>query len=141
MLIQINSLAQALAPGTLWDGVWLVLIGVLLTIGLIDPIGLERWKNHLPSIPAGDAVSVLFPSGAPMRRSVRGASRWTASPDAGLWPQPRCLRWSFCLYSRSNSTPAAANASFRRRHKHPTPSFDNHAWAAKHTHSGSALLS
>ncbi|MDD2893473.1 MAG: proton-conducting transporter membrane subunit, partial [Halothiobacillaceae bacterium] len=57
LLIPINSLAQALAPSTLWDGIWPVLIGVLLAIGL------NRWKNHLPSIPAGDVASVLVPLG------------------------------------------------------------------------------
>ena len=57
VLIPINSLAQALAPGTLWDGLWPLLIGVLLAIGF------ERWKKHLPTIPAGDIASLLMTFG------------------------------------------------------------------------------
>lgn len=57
LLIPINTLAQALAPGTLWDGLWPLLIGVLLAIGL------ERWKKHLPAIPAGDIASLLMTFG------------------------------------------------------------------------------
>ena len=57
VLIPINSLAQALAPSALWDGLWPLLIGVLLAMGL------ERWRKHLPTIPAGDIAILLMTFG------------------------------------------------------------------------------
>ena len=57
VLIPINSLAQALAPSALWDGLWPLLIGVFLAMGL------ERWRKHLPTIPAGDIASLLMTFG------------------------------------------------------------------------------
>lgn len=57
LVIPINSLSQALAPSALWDGLRPVLLGALFAIAL------ERWKQQLPHIPAGDLVTVLTPLG------------------------------------------------------------------------------
>jgi formate hydrogenlyase subunit 3/multisubunit Na+/H+ antiporter MnhD subunit len=57
LVIPINTLSQALAPSTLWDGLWPVLLGVVFAIGL------ERWRHRLPRIPTGDVAVVLYTLG------------------------------------------------------------------------------
>jgi len=57
LVIPINTLSQALAPNTLWDGLWPVLLGVVFAIGV------ERWRHRLPRIPTGDVAVVLYTLG------------------------------------------------------------------------------
>jgi len=47
-----GTLAQAVAPGTLWTALWPVLIGALLAVGL------WQWGQRLPNVPEGDVVVV-----------------------------------------------------------------------------------
>jgi formate hydrogenlyase subunit 3/multisubunit Na+/H+ antiporter MnhD subunit len=48
----VGHLSEALTLDTLWDGLWPVLIGAALALGL------ARWGQKLPHIPAGDTVVV-----------------------------------------------------------------------------------
>ena len=48
----VGHLSEALSLDTLWDGFWPVLIGAALALGL------ARWGEKLPPIPAGDTVVV-----------------------------------------------------------------------------------
>jgi multicomponent Na+:H+ antiporter subunit A len=45
-----GSLLAAVAPATLWEALWPVLIGGLLAVGL------RRWEDRLPPVPEGDIV-------------------------------------------------------------------------------------
>jgi hypothetical protein len=45
-------LLEALAPRTLWAGLWPVLLGGVLAIGM------WRWGHRLPRVPEGDVVVV-----------------------------------------------------------------------------------
>jgi multicomponent Na+:H+ antiporter subunit A len=45
-----RSLLAAVAPATLWEALWPVLIGGLLAVGL------RRWEDRLPLVPEGDIV-------------------------------------------------------------------------------------
>ena len=47
-----GSLLEALAPRTLWAGLWPVLLGGVLAIGM------WRWGHRLPRVPKGDVVVV-----------------------------------------------------------------------------------
>jgi formate hydrogenlyase subunit 3/multisubunit Na+/H+ antiporter MnhD subunit len=77
----IESPAQALEPGKLWDAVWPMLVGAVLAAGL------WRVGDRLPRIPAGDMVVAeeafhgLTPLGAAFERADRELRQW---PAAGL---------------------------------------------------------
>ena len=45
-------MTDVLSFGKIWDGLWPVLVGALLALGL------RRWENLLPRIPEGDTVVV-----------------------------------------------------------------------------------
>ena len=51
--IPLDTLPKALAPAALWAALWPVLLGVALAVAL------DRLKQHLPSIPAGDVGIAL----------------------------------------------------------------------------------
>jgi len=53
LAIPIDTLPKALAPAALWSGLWPVLIGAVLAVGL------DRVWNRLPRIAAGDVGAVL----------------------------------------------------------------------------------
>jgi formate hydrogenlyase subunit 3/multisubunit Na+/H+ antiporter MnhD subunit len=76
------SLHDALAPKELWVAFWPVLVGGLLSIGL------WRWGELLPRVPAGDvlvfakgATDVARNTGVAMERLDRRLSQW---PVAGV---------------------------------------------------------
>ena len=68
---------QALAPGTLWAAFWPVLIGGALALGL------WRWEDRLPRVPAGDvivageaAIRAVLPWGEAIERADAFLRRW-----------------------------------------------------------------
>jgi hypothetical protein len=78
----VGSLAEAFAPTDLWKGLWPVLLGAVLALGL------RRFGHRLPSIPEGDVVvvderlsraSVAF--GASLERGEGVLRQW---PVAGI---------------------------------------------------------
>jgi formate hydrogenlyase subunit 3/multisubunit Na+/H+ antiporter MnhD subunit len=73
----IGMWADALQPKLLWAGLWPVLIGAVLALGL------WRWGRHLPQAPEGDivvagerAVGVLFTWGDTLERMEGKLRRW-----------------------------------------------------------------
>jgi formate hydrogenlyase subunit 3/multisubunit Na+/H+ antiporter MnhD subunit len=74
----IGTLAEAIAPADLWDGLWPMLLGAVLFVGL------RRWGGRLPSVPEGDMV-VLVENGA--RASV-ACGGWLERAEGVLrqWP-------------------------------------------------------
>ena len=75
---RIGTLADALAPSTLWTALWPVLLGGLLAIGL------RRFGHHLPRVPEGDIVVL----GAPLARAgiALGARLERAEGVLRQWP-------------------------------------------------------
>jgi formate hydrogenlyase subunit 3/multisubunit Na+/H+ antiporter MnhD subunit len=61
-----GSLHEAVAPKELWAALWPVLIGGLLSVGL------RRWEDLLPRVPAGD-VLVLFKGAADVTENFGAA--------------------------------------------------------------------
>jgi len=51
-VVPMGDLSVALAPAALWEALWPILVGGLLWIGL------GRWTQFLPDVPAGDIVVV-----------------------------------------------------------------------------------
>jgi formate hydrogenlyase subunit 3/multisubunit Na+/H+ antiporter MnhD subunit len=74
----ISNLSDAVDIAKLWDGLWPLLIGGVLALGL------RRWGDLLPRIPAGDTVTVAE---AAFKASF-GVSVWFEQLDARLrlWP-------------------------------------------------------
>jgi hypothetical protein len=74
----IGTLAEAIAPADLWNGLWPILLGAVLFVGL------RRWGDCLPSVPEGDVV-VLVENGA--RASVAWGG-WLERAEGVLrqWP-------------------------------------------------------
>jgi formate hydrogenlyase subunit 3/multisubunit Na+/H+ antiporter MnhD subunit len=76
--VGIGTLADALAPATLWSALWPVLLGALLFALL------RRWEHRLPHVPEGDVVVLIE------RSSRRGAAwgEWLERADVILrrWP-------------------------------------------------------
>jgi formate hydrogenlyase subunit 3/multisubunit Na+/H+ antiporter MnhD subunit len=77
-----GDVADALSPTTLFDGLWPVLIGAVLALGL------RRWGNRLPLVPAGDILSAMetifrrsYVVGAALERADGPLRQW---PAAGL---------------------------------------------------------
>jgi formate hydrogenlyase subunit 3/multisubunit Na+/H+ antiporter MnhD subunit len=73
----IGTWSDALQPKLLWAGLWPVLIGAVLVLGL------WRWGRHLPQAPEGDlvvagerAVGVLFTWGDALERMEGKLRRW-----------------------------------------------------------------
>jgi len=73
----IGAWSDALQPKLLWAGLWPVLIGAVLALGL------WRWGRHLPQAPEGDivvagerAVGVLFTWGDTLERMEGKLRRW-----------------------------------------------------------------
>ncbi|TVR57477.1 MAG: NADH/ubiquinone/plastoquinone (complex I) [Candidatus Competibacteraceae bacterium] len=73
----IGAWSDALQPKLLWAGLWPVLIGAVLALGL------WRWGRHLPQVPEGDivvagerAVGVLFTWGDVLERMEGKLRRW-----------------------------------------------------------------
>jgi multicomponent Na+:H+ antiporter subunit A len=78
LTIPIGSLAQAFAPADLWQGLWPVLLGAVLAVGL------RRFGDRLPRLPEGDMVVLAEPLG---RASVAfGASLERAEGVSWQWP-------------------------------------------------------
>jgi hypothetical protein len=50
LLVVGGSFSDALLPKALWDALWPILIGGVLTVAL------RRWKSLLPRIPPGDML-------------------------------------------------------------------------------------
>ncbi len=78
VLYPVAGRSEALAPEALWAGLWPVLVGAALAIGL------WRWGGWLPHLPAGDIVVAG-------ERAVRVTAKWADSVervDAWLrrWP-------------------------------------------------------
>lgn len=78
----IGSLAEALAPTTLWAALWPMLLGVVLATLL------HRWERLLPQVPEGDLVVVVERCahagaawGEPLARADAILQRW---PVAGV---------------------------------------------------------
>lgn len=77
--------AAALAPAALWDGLWPVLIGAVLSVFLF------RFGDRLPEVPEGDVIGIsrrLIPwvgrAGAAFERLERMLSRWSVAGIALL---------------------------------------------------------
>jgi multicomponent Na+:H+ antiporter subunit A len=75
-----GSLQEALAPKELWAALWPVLTGGLLSVGL------RRWEDRLPRVPAGDvlvlfkgAIGVAENFGAPMEDIDRRLRQWSVA--------------------------------------------------------------
>jgi formate hydrogenlyase subunit 3/multisubunit Na+/H+ antiporter MnhD subunit len=78
LLLGFGTLADALAPADLWKGLWPVLLGVVLAIGL------RRFGDRLPRVPEGDLVVLSAPLG---RVSVAfGAALERAEGVLRQWP-------------------------------------------------------
>jgi hypothetical protein len=52
----VGDLSEVLSLTRLWDGLWPLLIGAVLALGL------KRWGERLPRIPEGDAVVIAEPA-------------------------------------------------------------------------------
>src|SRR5262249_58003506 len=72
-----GSLAQALAPATLWAAFWPVLVGGVAAVAL------WQWGHRLPSVPEGDlivagggAVRATRRGGGAVERARRCFPRW-----------------------------------------------------------------
>jgi formate hydrogenlyase subunit 3/multisubunit Na+/H+ antiporter MnhD subunit len=74
----IGTLAEALAPATLWKALWPVLLGVLLAAPL------RRWADRLPRVPEGDLVVAIERSGP----WASAWGEWFARAEGALrrWP-------------------------------------------------------
>jgi hypothetical protein len=75
----VGAVANGIALVNIWDGLWPVVIGAVLAIGL------RRWGDRLPRVPEGDTVVVAeaaFDRGlalsAPFERIDSGLRQWTA---------------------------------------------------------------
>ena len=62
----IGTLAEVLAPADLWKGLWPVLLGAVLAVGL------RRFGHRLPRVPEGDVVVLS-------ERLTRASAAWGAS--------------------------------------------------------------
>jgi hypothetical protein len=72
-----GSSFQALTPGALWAAFWPVLMGGALALGL------RRWEDRLPRVPAGDVmvageavIRVVSPWGEAIERADAFLRRW-----------------------------------------------------------------
>jgi multicomponent Na+:H+ antiporter subunit A len=74
----IGTLAEAIAPADLWKGLWPVLLGAVLFVGL------RRWGDRLPYVPEGDVV-VIIENGA---RASGAWGGWLERAECVLrqWP-------------------------------------------------------
>jgi hypothetical protein len=77
-----GTLGEALAPSELWKGLWPVLLGGVLAVGL------RRWGQRLPCPPEGDivvlgerAARAMLACGASLERADGVLRRW---PVAGI---------------------------------------------------------
>ena len=75
---RIGPLSDALRPAELWQGLWPVLVGGVLAVGL------RFWGDRLPRIPEGDLV-VAGP-GAARAAAVCGSALERADGFLGKWP-------------------------------------------------------
>jgi hypothetical protein len=74
----IGTLADALAPSTLWTALWPVVLGGVLAVGL------RRFGHRLPRLPEGDIVAL----GAPLARTANafGATLERTEGVLRQWP-------------------------------------------------------
>jgi multicomponent Na+:H+ antiporter subunit A len=78
LVMGFGTLADALAPSDLWKGLWPVLLGAVLAIGL------RRFGDRLPRVPEGDMVVLSEPLG---RASVAfGSSLERTEGVLRQWP-------------------------------------------------------
>ena len=76
----IGSLGEALAPAALWQGLWPVLLGGALAVGL------RRFEDRLPYVPEGDVLMLSAPltragiaSGTALERAEGVLRRWSVA--------------------------------------------------------------
>jgi multicomponent Na+:H+ antiporter subunit A len=72
-MTQNGTRLDAVAPGELWAGLWPVLLGALLAIGL------WRWGRRLPRLPEGDIVvagEAAVRAAATWSEAIERAERW-----------------------------------------------------------------
>ena len=72
------TLAAALAWGNLWAGLWPVLIGGVLALGL------RRWGERLPKVPEGDLLTIFSNVGS--LASALGDTLERADAELRRWP-------------------------------------------------------